>query len=109
MRRQHYLETFNVTVLDTALPFFGVTVTVTLQDPVFNPLSVVPETLQYFAELGTTFNDIFEVDSTASLACTAIDFAVADFLVVTVGALTVAVVVPSVGVLTIDPPPTCAF
>ena len=109
MRRQHYLETFNVTVLDTALPFFGVTVTVTLQDPVFNPLSVVPETLQYFAELGTTFNDIFEVDSTASLAYTAIDFAVADFLVVTVGALTVAVVVPSVGVLTIDPPPTCAF
>ena len=79
------MVTFNVTVLEVALPFLGVTVTVTLQEPAFNPLSVVPDTLQYFAELDTTFNDVFEVESTASLAKTAIDFAVADLVSVTLG------------------------
>ena len=44
-----YFETFNVTVFEVALPFFGVTVTVTLHVPALTPLSVVPDTLQYFA------------------------------------------------------------
>ena len=44
-----YFDTFNVMVFEVALPFFGVTVTVTLHGPAFKPLSVVPETMQYFA------------------------------------------------------------
>jgi len=44
-----YFKTFNVTVFEVALPFFGVTVTVTLHVPALTPLSVVPDTLQYFA------------------------------------------------------------
>ena len=44
-----YFVTFNVTVFEVALPFFGATVTVTLHVPVLTPLSVVPDTLQYFA------------------------------------------------------------
>ena len=67
--------TFRVTVFEVALPFFGVTVTVTLQEPAFSPLRVVPETLQNFAELATTFSDTFDVEVTASLASAAIDFA----------------------------------
>ena len=57
-----------MTVFDVALPFFGVTVTVTLHVPALSPLSVVPVTLQDFAELATTFNDTFDVASTASFA-----------------------------------------
>ena len=60
--------TFRVKVLLDRVPDCKVTVTVTLQDPIFKPLSVMPETLQYFAELDTTFNDVFEVESTASFA-----------------------------------------
>jgi hypothetical protein len=41
-----YFVTFNVTVFEIALPFFGVTVTVTLHEPTFKPLRVVPDTLQ---------------------------------------------------------------
>jgi len=44
-----YFDTFKLRVFETALPFFGVTVTVTLHDPAFKPLRVVPDTLQYFA------------------------------------------------------------
>jgi len=44
-----YFETFNVTVFEMALLFLGVTVTVTLHVPFLTPLSVVPDTLQYFA------------------------------------------------------------
>jgi hypothetical protein len=74
-----------VTVFEVALPFLGVTVTVTLHDPVFRPLRVLPDTLQYFAELGTIFNETFEVASTLIFANEAIDFAVVDLDVVTFG------------------------
>jgi hypothetical protein len=84
-----YFVTFSVTVFEIALPFFGVTVTVTLQEPAFNPLRVVPETLQNLDELATTFNLTFDVESTLSLANVAIDFAVADLEVVTLGEVTV--------------------
>ena len=69
------MVTFRVTVFEVALPFFGVTVTVTLQEPVLRPLRTAPETLQNFAELATTFSDTFDVEVTASLASAAIDFA----------------------------------
>ena len=75
-------------VFEVALPFFGVTVTVTLQDPAFNPLSVVPETLQYFDEVDTTFKRTFEVESTLSLANVAIDFAEVALDIVTLGVIT---------------------
>ena len=94
--------TFKVTVFEVALPFFGVTVTVTLQEPAFSPLSVVPETLQNFAELATTFNLTFEVESTFSLANAAIDFAEAALDIVTLREVEVVVVgVAVVGVLTL--------
>jgi hypothetical protein len=60
--------TLSVTVLNLALPFLGVTVTVTLHDPALTPLSDEPETLQYFAELAATFSDTFDVEATVSLA-----------------------------------------
>ena len=44
-----YLETFNVMVFEVALPFLGVTVTVTLHEPAFKPLRVPKDTLQFFA------------------------------------------------------------
>lgn len=69
--------------------------TVTLHDPVFKPLSVVPVTLQYFDELGTTFNLTFEVESTLSLANDAIDFAGITLDIFTVSEA--AVGVPAVG------------
>jgi hypothetical protein len=46
----------------------GVTVTVTLQEPAFNPLIDVPDTLQFFAVDWTTFSDTFEVERTLSFA-----------------------------------------
>jgi hypothetical protein len=91
--------TFRVTVLNFALPFLGVTVTVTLHDPTFKPLSFVPTTLQYFAEVRATFNDTFEVERTLSLANAAIDFTDADLDVVTVGLITVGAV--TVGEVTV--------
>ena len=72
--------TFRDTVFEDALPFFGVTVTLTLHVPVFRPFSLVPDTLQYFAEAATTFSDTFEVDNTLSFANAAIDFALVGFL-----------------------------
>ena len=69
-----------MTVFEVARPLFGVTVTVTLQNPAFKPFKVVPDTLQYFAELETTFRTSFEVESTLSFANAAINLAVADFL-----------------------------
>ena len=62
----NYFVIFNEMVFEVALPFFGVTVTVTLHEPALRPLSVVPDTLQYFAELDNTFSDTLEVESTAS-------------------------------------------
>ena len=72
-------------VFDTAFPFLGVTVTVTLQEPAFRPLREAPDTLQNLPELGTTFKDTFEVERTLSFANVAIDFALADLEAVTLG------------------------
>jgi hypothetical protein len=95
--------TFRVTVFEIALPFFGVTVTVTLQEPAFNPLRVVPETLQNLDELAATFNLTFDVESTLSLANAAIDLAEAALESFTVGVIALGVVVgvETTGVLTI--------
>ena len=60
--------TLRVNVLDFEAPFFGFTVTVTLQVPTFNPLIVVPITLQYFAVEETTFNETFEPEGMANFA-----------------------------------------
>jgi hypothetical protein len=57
-----------VTVLKEALPFFGVTVTVTLHDPALSPLSVLPKTLQNFDELGRTLRVTFDVEDTFNFA-----------------------------------------
>jgi predicted thioesterase len=65
-----------------------VTVTVTLHDPVLTPLSVVPDTLQYFEELAMTFSETFEVESTLSLAKAAIDFVETGLDSVTLGVVT---------------------
>ena len=81
------MEILKVMVFEVARPFFGVTVTVTLQEPAFNPLRVVPETLQKFAELATTFIPTFEVERTLSLANPAIDLAEAALESFTVGAV----------------------
>ena len=59
-----YLLTLMVTVLDIALPFFGLTDTVTLQDPAFKPLRLVPETRQYSAEPAETDSDTVDVEET---------------------------------------------
>jgi hypothetical protein len=74
-------------------------VTVTLQEPAFNPLRVVPETLQNLDELAATFNLTFDVESTLSFANVAIDFAVADLNFVNLGIVTVGLV--TVGVVTV--------
>jgi hypothetical protein len=77
-------------------------VTVTLQVPALRPLSDVPETLQNFTELATTFKDNLDVETTVSLANVAIDLAVTDLDVVTLGANTVGVT--TVGVFTVLEP-----
>jgi hypothetical protein len=91
--------TFNETVFEVSLPFFGVTVMVTLQVPTLRPLRDEPETLQNFAELATTFNDNLDVETTVSLAYEAIDLTVADLDIVNLGATTVGVT--TVGVVTV--------
>ena len=53
-----YVVTFSVTVLEVAVPFLGVTVTVTLHDPTFKPFSVVPATRQIAAVLDDAFSNI---------------------------------------------------
>ena len=65
---------FKVTVFAVALPFFGVTVTVTLHDPALRAFTPLPDTLQnlldalatliaYFAPAGTfTFASAINVD-----------------------------------------------
>ncbi len=74
--------------MEEDLPFLGVTFIVTLQEPTLKPLRVVPDTLQYFAELEKTLNDNFDVESTFSFVRRAIDFAVIDFETVTTGVVT---------------------
>ena len=79
-----YLVIFTVSVLETALPFFGVTVTVSLHDPALRPLSAEPD---------ETSNDTFDVEGTTSLPNAAIDFALAEFDTFTDRAETVVTVV----------------
>jgi hypothetical protein len=78
--------TFSVTVFETALPFFGVTVTVTLHEPAFVPFRDVPLTLQYLAEDDATFRETREPAATVIFAYLAIEVPVADFFVETTGA-----------------------
>ena len=61
------------------MPFLGVTVTLTLHEPFFRPLSVVLETLQNFVYPDKTFNETFDFESTGIFANMAIDLAVAGF------------------------------
>ena len=86
-----------MTVFEVAFPFLGVTVTVILQDPVLRPLRVVPDTLQYFAYIDTTFRETFDVEAIVILAYAAIDLAVADLEVVSFGMVTLGVVVVMTG------------
>ena len=66
-------------VFDTALPFLGLTVTVTLQDPTFKPLREAPDTLQNFAELGNTLSETLDVERTLILANEAINLSEVTF------------------------------
>jgi hypothetical protein len=63
-----YFAIFKVTVFEVGLPFFGVTLTVTLHDPALRPLRVLPDTLQNFAELGRTLKVTFDVEATFNFA-----------------------------------------
>ena len=79
----------------------------TLHVPALRPLRDVPETLQNFAELVTTFNDNLDVGTTVSLAYEAIDRAEADLDIVTLGIDTVGLTtigVVTVGVFTVLDP-----
>lgn len=78
--------TFSVTVLETAFPFFGVTVTVTRHDPAFTPFSIVPLTLQYLAEDDATFSETVEPAATVIFAYLAMADPVAAFFADTTGA-----------------------
>jgi len=62
-----YLVVFNVTDFEIGLPFFGVTFTVTLQEPALSAFSFVPDTVQYFAETDETLTDNCDVEDTARL------------------------------------------
>ena len=81
-----YFVTFSVTVLEVAVPFFGVTVTVTLHDPTFKPFSVVPATRQIAAVLGDTCSNIFAPVGTARPAYQATTAVLAEIFGVTFGA-----------------------
>ena len=81
-----YFVTFSVTVLEVAVPFFGVTVTVTLHDPTFKPFSVVPATRQIAAVLGDTFSNTFAPVGTAIPAYQATFAALAEIFGVNFGA-----------------------
>jgi hypothetical protein len=77
--------TFRVNVFEVVLPFFGVTVMVTLHDPTFKPLNLVFDTLQNLADLGRTLSVNFEVEKTFNPAKVAIDLAVPNFFIVILG------------------------
>ena len=99
--------TFNVMVFDTAFPFLGLTVTVTLQEPAFRPFREAPNTLQNLAELGTTLRDTFEVERTLSFANAAIDFAATAFdvfIVTTVAVTGELLVMAAIGTEVVDIP-----
>jgi hypothetical protein len=51
-----------------ALPFLGVTVTVTLHDPAFTACSFNPTTLQYLLDERRTFSDTLEDDVVLNFA-----------------------------------------
>jgi hypothetical protein len=57
-----------VSVFDREGPFLGFTETMTLQEPTFRPLIVVPVTLQFLEVDARTFNEIFEPAKTDSFA-----------------------------------------
>ena len=75
-----------MTVLEAAVPFFGVTVTVTLHDPTFKPFSVVPATRQIAAVLGDTFSNTFAPVGTARPAYQATAAGLAEIFGVNFGA-----------------------
>ena len=81
-----YFVTFSVTVLEVAVPFLGVTVTVTLHDPTFKPFSVVPATRQIAAVLGDTFSNTFAPVGTAIPAYQATTAGLAEIFRVNFGA-----------------------
>jgi hypothetical protein len=74
-----HLLIFNTTVFETLEPFFGVTVRVTLHTPFLIPFTEVPATLQYLAELGSTFTPTFAPEGTLTFAYFAREAAVAAF------------------------------
>ncbi|MEY4045425.1 MAG: hypothetical protein RL644_1693, partial [Actinomycetota bacterium] len=86
--------TFRVTVFETALPDFGVTVTVTLHEPALTPFSDVPLTLQYFAEEVATFRVMRAPLATVIFAYFAMDEPVAAFFADTTGATATDTVAP---------------
>ncbi len=55
-------------VLEVGLPFLGVTVTITLQEPTFNALTEVPSILQNFVDNGETLTEVFEPETALSFA-----------------------------------------
>ena len=75
-----------VTVFETALPFFGVTVTVTRHEPAFRPFTEVTVAVQIFADDAATFRVTRDPEATVSPAYFAIAAAVTDFFVVGAGA-----------------------
>lgn len=83
-----------MTVFETALPDFGVTVTVTLHEPALTPFSDVPLTLQYFAEEVATFRVMRAPLATVIFAYFAMDEPVAAFFADTTGATATDTVAP---------------
>ena len=76
-----------VTVFDVALPFLGVTVTVTLHDPAFSAFTDVPDTLQNFDDAAATFTLTFAPAATVIFADFASDDPVVDLPTLAVGAV----------------------
>ena len=74
MIRAGYVDTVKVTVFETDFPFFGRTVTVTLQLPDFIPLTEDPDTLQTLDDHFAIFKVIDAPLGTEIFANAAIDF-----------------------------------
>ena len=81
-----HLDTVSEIVLVTALPFFGVTVTETKQDPFSRTFNAVPTILQFFDDFESTLRDTFDVKATFSFTYRANNRAVVDFDIATAGA-----------------------
>ena len=63
-----YFVTLKVTVFEVALPFLGVTVTVTLHEPFLSTLRVDPETLQYLDDAAASLSEMTDPVLVANLA-----------------------------------------